>query len=329
MIKTPEHWYKDFGIKAALLMPIAWLYGLGRRMHVMFSKQNALPVRSICLGNLTSGGSGKTPCALAVMHILQSIYPKKNLMFLSRGYGGTLQGPVVVDHSLHKSHQVGEEPLFLAQKFQTVISKNRMIGAYFARDHKADLLVLDDGFQNPSIGANVNLLVIDGAMGIGNGALIPAGPLREPIHDAMKRADAILFVGKDQHGVLEKIPSKVPVFKLRADLFLPKNFDKSRPALAFAGIGYPQKFYDALRLLGVNIIVTHDFPDHYHYTQDDIDRLIHESQKKNAQLITTEKDAQKLSGFDEYKDIHITRFSVIFDPQDDFESFIKKAMSKI
>src|SRR4051812_5054707 len=190
-MKAPRFWWDKPGAMAALLAPIASLYGAvaARRLSEAGARAGT-PV--ICVGNLTVGGAGKTPAAMAIARLL--IEAGEQPYFLTRGYGGRLAGPVVVETG-HSAVQVGDEPLLLARVAPTIVAANRVAGAKLAREKGASVVVMDDGFQNPSLVKDLSILMIDGGRGIGNGRVLPAGPLRVPLEPQLDRADAILFVG--------------------------------------------------------------------------------------------------------------------------------------
>jgi len=252
----------------------------------------------ICLGNLTVGGAGKTPAALAVAHLL--LAARERPFFLSRGYGGKLAGPVRVDPSFHRSADVGDEPLMLARLAPTIVARDRVAGARAARSGGASVIVMDDGFQNPSLSKDLAILVVDGRRGIGNGRVIPAGPLRAPLEIQIGRAQAIVVVGPpDGAAKILNIARRygVTVFhgRLEADRNSLTALGK-RKVLAFAGIGNPEKFFATLTEAGIDVADRSSFPDHHRYTAAEAQGLIARAQAENLVLITTEKDHVRLAG---------------------------------
>ncbi|HRQ61934.1 MAG TPA: tetraacyldisaccharide 4'-kinase, partial [Alphaproteobacteria bacterium] len=255
VLKTPTFWYRHTSAPAPLaeyaLAPLAWLYGLGHNLNQSLKTpyKSAIPV--ICIGNAVAGGGGKTPAALAVMALIKNQKLFKNPCFLSRGYGGTLPGPALVNDDMNAA-QTGDEPLLLARAAPTVIARDRVEGAKFCAAQGFDAIVLD-GMQNPSLHKDITLMVIDGTAGFGNGKTIPAGPLREPLDSAFARADAFILIGKDERGTVPALPPGKPLFTAHIKPMLPDEPTISSPFLAFAGLGRPEKFYRMLVALGANI----------------------------------------------------------------------------
>jgi tetraacyldisaccharide 4'-kinase len=239
------------------------------------------------VGNLTSGGSGKTPVAIALGDLLAD---HGNVVFLTRGYGGQLDGPVIVDPSHHTARDTGDEALLLARRHRTIVARNRAAGARVADADGADFIVMDDGFQNFSLAKDFSLLVVDAESGFGNGRLIPAGPLREPVDAGLARANAIILTGSGD-PVLP--PFNGPIVRAR---FVPENLERlrGRKTMAFAGIGRPGKFFSMLSANGVELVRTQAFPDHHVFTTREVGELKNQAANSNALLATTEKDYVRL-----------------------------------
>ena len=295
MIAAPDFWWRKRG--GALLAPLGALYGVVARMRLKAPGANAgVPV--ICLGNPTVGGAGKTPAALAVAHLL--LAARERPFFLSRGYGGRLAGPVRVDPAFHHASDVGDEPLLLARLAPTIVARDRVAGAKAARLAGASVIVMDDGFQNPSLAKNLAILMIDGRRGIGNGRVIPAGPLRAPLAAQIARAQALVVVGPAD-GAAAAIDAArrrdVAVFHGRLEPDRNSLVALSgRKVLAFAGIGDPDKFFATLGAAGVTVAGRVGFADHHRYTAADAQALIARADAENLLLITTEKDHVRLGG---------------------------------
>lgn len=296
-MKTPSFWYdtqsSSSRMRAAALEAASAIYGLGHLIHQnMASPVNAgIPI--LCIGNLVAGGGGKTPTALAIMEMIQKENLFSNPCFLSRGYGGTLCGPVMVDPLKHTAKEVGDEPLLLSNIAPTIICANRAAGALFAKEHKHDFIIMDDGLQNTSLHKNLSIVVIDGASGFGNEKLLPSGPLRTPIALGLGKADSVLMIGEDRHNVLRYAPDEIPI--LRADIVTAASLDPHPSYIAFCGIAHPGKFQATLLGMALKVVEFHDFPDHYSYSETDLTALQNRAVALNARLVTTAKDAARLS----------------------------------
>jgi tetraacyldisaccharide 4'-kinase len=248
----------------------------------------ALGIKVICVGNAGVGGAGKTIVALDILSRLPG-----TPFALTRGYGGKLAGPVLVDRSVCTAEDVGDEALLLAAAAPTAVAKDRAAGARLALAEGASAIVMDDGLQNPAVQKTLSLLVIDGGYGFGNGLLLPAGPLREPVATASSRCQAAVLIGKDETGALAQLPPGLLV--LRAEL-QPECVESlsRRPVIAFAGIGRPEKFFRSVLALGAELLDTHALPDHHVYTARDITGLLSQASDTGATLVTTSKDYVKL-----------------------------------
>ena len=293
-IKTPGFWYKNTiggRLLAFCLLPFSALYYLGHRLHQLGKPWRAsIPVW--CIGNLVAGGGGKTPTALALMALIREHKLAKNPCFLSRGYGGSARGALLVDPAKHYAALVGDEPLLLARAAPTIISADRAVGARLAEQKGFDLIVMDDGLQNRDLAHDLNFLVIDAISGFGNGFLLPAGPLRQPAKLGMKNMHAVILIGSVDAPLPVVIPDTKPIF--RASLTPESSLDLNTTYLAFTGLARPEKFRSTLLDLGVKLAAWHAFPDHYAYTTRDAAKLKAEAVAKNAILLTTEKDAVRM-----------------------------------
>ena len=283
-MRAPDFW-RARGPLATLLSPLGAIYGASVAFKARHARpQNpGLPV--ICVGNLTAGGSGKTPVAIAVAQALRARSRKP--FFLTRGYGGSEQGPVQVARA-HSAAAMGDEALLLVRAAPTIVARDRAAGAKLAAEKNADILVMDDGHQNFSLRKSLSLVVVDAETGFGNGFMIPAGPLREPVRHGLSRADAVVLVGD---GAPDLQGFSGPV--LRARLEADTASIRAKSVFAFAGIGRPEKFIASLEQGGAEVTGSCFFADHHPYTDDEILQL--KAIAGDTLLVTTEKDFVRLS----------------------------------
>jgi tetraacyldisaccharide 4'-kinase len=296
-MREPAFWWGKPGIAARLLAPFAFLYGAAAQARLERSGRRA-PAPVVCIGNLTVGGAGKTPTALAAARLLME--RGECPVFLSRGYGGSAAGPLLVDIARHSAAEVGDEPILLAQVAPTVVARARVPGAKMAIDAGATVIVMDDGFQNPSLDKDFSVLVVDAHRGIGNGYVIPAGPLRAPVQAQLARAHALVVIGDGKPGaelIAAWQPLDIPVFRadLQPDAGIIAALGQGR-VLAFAGIADPQKFFRTLTEAGIAVAAARSFPDHHRLRRSEAQALIDEADRDGLVLITTEKDLARLTG---------------------------------
>ncbi|MBN9669108.1 tetraacyldisaccharide 4'-kinase [Roseibium aggregatum] len=295
MSKAPDFWWKPGLTPAAVVLaPFAWLYGSisGRRMLSRPKARSTLPV--ICIGNFVVGGTGKTPFAIELAHRLEEEGHKPG--FLLRGYGGREKGPLLVDPDVHGAADVGDEALMLAQFGPTVVSANRPSGADLAEKQPIDVLLMDDGFQNPALAKDLSLALVDCAAGFGNGLCVPAGPLRAPVRTQILKADCLVLVGdgKAADGAVH-LASRRALPILHAHARPQPNEDlEGRKLFAFAGIGRPQKFFASLEGLGYDVRRTRAFADHHPYSEAEVRALLTEAEEDGLHLVTTSKDMTRL-----------------------------------
>jgi tetraacyldisaccharide 4'-kinase len=267
--------------------------GRARRAHVS-PIQASVPV--ICVGNLTAGGTGKTPVAIALAEHLTGLGGHPH--FLTRGYGGTVTGPLQVEPARHTASEVGDEALLLAAAAPPWVARDRHTGANAAIAAGADSLILDDGFQDGRLIKDISLIVIDGAAGFGNGRLIPAGPLRETVAEGLTRAQAAVIVGTDTVGVRQTLTAlrpDLPIFTAHLQPAPEAAVLNGTRVLGFAGIGRPEKFAETLNALGCELSDFIGFADHHPYSETDQKKLRERAETLGAQLVTTAKDAVRLS----------------------------------
>lgn len=290
-MQAPEFWSRPGHPLATLLAPLGELYRFGTVIRRGWTRPAQAPVPVVCVGNLVVGGAGKTPVAMAVAAALLEAGVAVHL--LSRGYGGRLRGPVRVVPERHTARDVGDEALLLAAVAPSWVSRDRRTGAAAAIAGGAELIVMDDGFQNPTLRKDLSLLVIDSGYGFGNRRLIPAGPLREPIAAGLRRAQALVLL--DGAGSTATVSGGgTPVLAAR---LVP---DEAALALAgtrvfaFAGIGRPEKFFATLAEIGCTVVATRSFSDHHPYRPEEIMAICEQANVADARPVTTAKDAVRL-----------------------------------
>lgn len=295
--EAPSWWYRKTGLRALLLAPAAFVWQLATRLRWKMVRPYRAKIPVICIGNLTAGGAGKTPAALAIARILQQAGERP--VFLTRGYGGQQQGPHLVDRKTDTAAQVGDEPLLLARVAPTIVSADRAKGAVRAEDMNASVIVMDDGFQNPSLAKDLSLLVVDRALGIGNGWVIPSGPMRADLGFQLARAQALVPVGQgDGADAVIECARQAGLSVLEAEIapHAETAWLKGKPVVAFAGIGNPDKFFQMLEELGASVTDQAVYPDHHVFSEQDAKDLMALAAVHGAQLVTTEKDMARLDG---------------------------------
>ena len=290
-MKAPAFWATG-GWPALALTPASWLWRLGAGLRKATTTPYRPSVPLICVGNATAGGAGKTPTVLAVAGDL--LARGRRVGLLSRGHGARLTGPVRVDPARHAAADVGDEPLLLAGTAPTVIARDRAAGAQLLEQIGVDVIVMDDGLQNPSLAPTLCLLVVDGGAGIGNGRLMPAGPLREPWRDALEKSDAVILIGEDRTGIAARIGDGRPVLRAVLEPAPAALALRARRVLGFAGIGRPEKFRETLTGLGAEIVGFRAFDDHHPYRPLEVMELVERAVAENAIAVTTAKDAVRL-----------------------------------
>lgn len=293
-MRAPDFWRADprgLGpLWSFLLWPLSLIWRLGAAWRRWREQPERLGLPVICVGNLVVGGAGKTPTVLALAERLNA--RGLTVHIVSRGYGGTERGPLRVDPERHTAAEVGDEALLLARAAPTWIGRDRVATATAAQSAGAEMLLLDDGFQDPGIAKDLSLLVVDGDYAFGNGRILPAGPLRESVASGIKRADAILLIGPE--AASPPHPIKQPLLRAQIRPLPVPELTANLPAVAFAGIGRPEKFFATLEEIGCRLVSARAFPDHHSYRAGEIASLLAEAQAAGARLVTTEKDWVRL-----------------------------------
>lgn len=290
--EAPPFWWEKPDWKAWALSPFGSAYRWVADRHMLKAKPPKIAAPVICVGNFTVGGSGKTPTAIALAKTAKKLGLKPG--FVSRGYGGHVAGLHKVDVKKDSARHVGDEPLILAKTAPTCVGADRHKAAKMLLDAGCDLIIMDDGFQSRHIHIDFALCAVDGRRGVGNGFVIPAGPLRASIRTQMMLCDGLVINGQgDAAMALVRIASRAgkPVF--HAD-YKPTKRLKKKPVLAFAGIADPTKFFATLKADGFDVVETRSFPDHHPFKPNELKTLTQEAEALGATLITTEKDAARL-----------------------------------
>jgi tetraacyldisaccharide 4'-kinase len=315
-MRAPDFWQHK-GALSAPLAPLGALYGLSVALKAKFATPFTATIPVICVGNLTAGGSGKTPIAIAIAEALRA--RGHNPFFLTRGYGGSERGPASVSRA-HSAAVMGDEALLLVRASPTIVARDRAAGARLAAQKGATILVMDDGHQNFRLHKNLSLVVVDAETGFGNGGVMPAGPLREPVAQGLSRADAVILVGD---GAPDLKGFAGPV--LRACLQTRGADFSGQKVFAFAGIGRPEKFIASLEASGAEILASCFFDDHHPYQEDEIEQL--RMIAGDAVLVTTEKDFVRLT-IAQREGMKVLKIGAVFDAPDALHRLLDSLSAK-
>ena len=293
MMIAPKFWTEKSLISTALL-PLSGVWMLATALRQALAKPIRAELPVICVGNISVGGTGKTPVTATLCRIMkeQGYRP----CILMRGYKGREAGPVFADPSVHTTSDIGDEAVMLALANDVCVCADRIKGAGFiAAQNKFDLIIMDDGMQNPWLHKDLKLAVFDGQSGLGNQRILPAGPLREPVSSGLATCDAAIVNGTDEAGVSDLFASDLQVFhgQLYPDQKIARTLN-GRRLVGFAGIGRPHRFFKTVTDTGAELVRELSFADHHNYSEADLSRLYQEALNAGAELITTHKDWVRL-----------------------------------
>ena len=309
--ESPPFWWTKIGWQAALLSPVSLIYGAIAGRNMRRARRTPVDCPVVCVGNFTVGGAGKTPTAISLAKAAAALGYKPGI--LSRGYSGTISKPTIVDPHHHRAVDVGDEPLLLARAGLTVVARNRLEGARKLIAEGADLIIMDDGFQSARIAIDYALVVVDGKRGIGNGLVVPSGPVRAPIREQMNHVTTLLAVsGGPAADPFIRRMARAGKQVLEAVVAPMNGADfAGKRVFAFAGIADPTKFYQSLTDVGAEVVATRSFPDHHHFAEDEIRSLVDDAERDGLMLVTTAKDRVRLSGHHGPSDALMERLHVL------------------
>ncbi|SFT94503.1 lipid-A-disaccharide kinase [Pseudovibrio denitrificans] len=299
-MNAPNFWWTPNGTwQAKLLSPLGALYGFLAARRFKYNPRYKAKQPVICIGNFTAGGTGKTPFALALNALLREAGHTPG--FLLRGYGGTNKGPLLVEASNYAAAEVGDEALLLARRGPTVISADRAAGAKLLEQQDISVIIMDDGFQNPSLHKDFSIVLLDAKTGIGNARCIPAGPLRMPFKKQLGRVSLLMVVGEGDKSKLQQEAAQQAGIDLMRAAIRPVSADalEGERVLAFAGIGRPEKLFASLKEAGAEVVETMSFPDHHYFTKEDARLILRMAEAQDLLPITTTKDYVRLDGREE------------------------------
>lgn len=327
--EAPHFWFRSGHWAGLALSPLGWLYDAGVRLRFALATpyRSRLPV--VCIGNFTLGGAGKTPFAVEVAAMLRDL--GRQPAFLTRGFGGSERGPHLVDAASDSAEQVGDEPLLLARHAPVVVSADRPAGARFIERLAADVIVMDDGFQNPTLAKDLSLVVVDAMRGIGNGRVFPAGPLRASLAFQLPRADALAIGAAAQRSpgvgrLAERFRGEV--LRTRIEPEGDVSWLAGARVAAVAGIANPAKFHATLVHLGASIAVMHDFPDHHPFSEDEAARILASAERQGLPVVMTEKDWVRLPAAGARghlkRDARVLRIRVVVEPADRLRALLAR-----
>jgi len=323
-VRAPKFWSNKDSALGMFLAPIGSLYGGVTALRLKVTSSVTAPIPVICVGNVSVGGTGKSPIASNLAERLLTM--GRNPAILTGGYGGQLMGPLRVDPDVHSVADVGDEALVHSRKISTWVARHRAKAIHATLGEGIDALIMDDGHQHASLFKTLSILVIDGNVGFGNGRMIPAGPLRERPQFGLARADAVVLMGSDDTNLVPRLPAHIPIYG--ANLIPgPEGPElKHRKVVAFAGIGNPNKFFDTLLELGALVVSAHTFDDHHLFQESDIQPILDEAFALDAVPVTTEKDAVRLAP-DHRQQVNVLSVNVKWDNASAIDNLLIKTLN--
>ncbi|MEQ9116066.1 MAG: tetraacyldisaccharide 4'-kinase [Rickettsiales bacterium] len=303
-----KFWQKK-NLASFLLLPFSLAYWFFAIVDSIFSREERFDKKIICVGNVVAGGAGKTPVSIALAKLL--ISKGRKVCFAVRNYKSNSGGKFHITSNSKYNSAVVEEAFEMCKIADVYIAQTRLGSIrYAAKNSKADIIIVDDGLQNYRFYKDKAILVVDGLQKFGNNFIIPSGPLREFISSAIKKVDAIVVVNSEDKNFLRCLKKYgKPLITAHSD----SKVDLESRLFAFCGIGFPEKFYEPLKHLGAELVGTKNYPDHYQYTNNDIEYLKKVAKDKNAKLVTTRKDAIKIH---DKKDILVVEYELKIENDD-------------
>ena len=323
-MRAPKFWRTDNAL-SRFLEPFGHIVGVITTRRMNKAKPLRVDVPVICVGNLSVGGTGKTPIAASIAANLSN--RGKNPAILMRGYGGRLKGPTRVEASIHTINDVGDEALLHTATAPVWVARNRALSALSAIKSGADTLIMDDGHQHNTLAKALTFLVIDGYAGFGNGRITPAGPLREPAESGLARAQVAILMGPAPHRIEEGLAKHIQVLRARLAPGPEWRHLQGRKVIGFAGIGDPEKFLNTLNAAGAHVVAFHPFSDHYGYVDADIQSILDEAFAVDALPVTTEKDAIRLS-LDQRQQVNILTVGVEWEDKTKLDRLLDSIIEK-
>ena len=288
MLKAPKFWYlKKDTYLSRILYPFSLIFRLGTKIRNIISHTHKSSLPIICIGNIVVGGAGKTPVSLEIGKIL--IKAGYSPHYISKGYAGIIKTSTLVE-SWHSPQSVGDESLLLSKVAPTWIGINRNESIELAANKGSDCIIMDDGFQNPTIHKDFSIIVINSSQEFGNKRVMPAGPLRESIKRGLSRTNLIIVIGEETDYLQKNIPDHIPIISAKFNINNENKIFKGQKITAFAGIAYPEKFFTSLREQGAKIVKEITYPDHHIYDENDLLSLVETTNKTKSILVSTQKD---------------------------------------